>query len=57
VDRIATAWPDGDERDVYAYFNNDPTGAAVRDAVTFAGAARRAGLTVTRTPGRRAVRR
>ncbi|MEU6482118.1 DUF72 domain-containing protein [Streptomyces sp. NPDC047017] len=50
ADRIATAWPDG--RDVYAYFNNDPTGAAVRDAVTFAGAARRAGLDPTRTPGR-----
>jgi uncharacterized protein YecE (DUF72 family) len=50
VDRVATAWPQG--RDVYVYFNNDPTGAAVRDAVVFAGAARRAGLPVTRTPGR-----
>ncbi|MCM3264094.1 MULTISPECIES: DUF72 domain-containing protein [Streptomyces] len=50
VDRIATAWPDGP--DVYVYFNNDPGGAAVRDAVVFARAARRAGLTVTRTPER-----
>ena len=36
--------------DVYVYFNNDPGGAAVRDSVTFAALARRAGLTVTRTP-------
>ncbi|GHD95415.1 DUF72 domain-containing protein [Streptomyces naganishii] len=50
VDRIATAYPDG--ADVFAYFNNDPTGAAVRDAMVFAGAARRAGLAVTRTPRR-----
>ncbi|MFE9308705.1 DUF72 domain-containing protein [Streptomyces sp. NPDC088353] len=48
VDRIATTWPDA--RDVYAYFNNDPTGAAVQDAVVFARAARSAGLAVTRTP-------
>ncbi|MER5917772.1 DUF72 domain-containing protein [Streptomyces sp. NPDC001982] len=48
VDRIATTWSDGE--DVYAYFNNDPGGAAVEDAVTFGGRARRAGLTVTRTP-------
>ncbi|MCS0602043.1 DUF72 domain-containing protein [Streptomyces sp. LP11] len=49
TDRIATTWPDA--ADVYAYFNNDPGGAAVADAVTFARAARRAGLRVTRTPG------
>ncbi|MEU6402664.1 DUF72 domain-containing protein [Streptomyces sp. NPDC046985] len=52
ADRIATAWPSGRDADVYAYFNNDPTGAAVEDAMAFAGAARRAGLTTTRTPGR-----
>ncbi|MEU1197826.1 DUF72 domain-containing protein [Streptomyces sp. NPDC005813] len=46
--RIADAWPEGHE--VYAYFNNDPNGAAVHDAVAFARAARAAGLTVTRTP-------
>jgi uncharacterized protein YecE (DUF72 family) len=48
--RIADTWPDG--RDVYAYFNNDPTGAAVRDAAVFARLATKAGLTVTRTPDR-----
>ncbi|MER5788160.1 DUF72 domain-containing protein [Streptomyces sp. NPDC001980] len=48
IDRIATAYPR--TADVYAYFNNDPGGAAVRDAVAFGKAADRAGLTVTRTP-------
>ncbi|OIJ90798.1 histidine kinase [Streptomyces sp. MUSC 14] len=48
VDRVATTWSDA--RDVYAYFNNDPGGAAVADAVTFGRTARRAGLTVTRVP-------
>ncbi|RPF32361.1 DUF72 domain-containing protein [Streptomyces sp. TLI_185] len=48
VDRIATTWSDA--RDVYAYFNNDPGGAAVKDAVTFGRTATRAELTVTRTP-------
>ncbi|MEU0440654.1 DUF72 domain-containing protein [Streptomyces sp. NPDC006186] len=48
VDRVATAFTGG--ADVYAYFNNDPGAAAPADAVTFARAARRAGLTVTRTP-------
>jgi uncharacterized protein YecE (DUF72 family) len=32
--RIATAWPPGTR--VYAYFNNDQEGAAVRDAAEFA---------------------
>jgi uncharacterized protein YecE (DUF72 family) len=36
------------DRDVYVYFNNDPGGAAIRDAVTLAGLARRRGLPVTR---------
>jgi uncharacterized protein YecE (DUF72 family) len=48
ADRIQHTWPGG--ADVYVYFNNDQGGAAVRDSVTFAGLARRAGLTVTRTP-------
>lgn len=48
IDRIATTWPDSG--DVYTYFNNDPHGAAVADAVVFGRAARKAGLTVTRTP-------
>jgi uncharacterized protein YecE (DUF72 family) len=34
----------------YVYFNNDPGGAAIVDAVAFAGLARRADLPVTRTP-------
>lgn len=48
VDRIATTW--SDDHDVHTYFNNDPGGAAVEDAVVFGRAATRAGLTVTRTP-------
>ncbi|MEJ1201920.1 MULTISPECIES: DUF72 domain-containing protein [unclassified Streptomyces] len=48
VDRIANTWPD--DHDVYAYFNNDPNGAAVRDATAFARLAQAARLTVTRTP-------
>ncbi|WP_405878784.1 DUF72 domain-containing protein [Streptomyces sp. NBC_01136] len=48
IRRITDAWPDAPE--VYAYFNNDPDAAAVRDAVTFARAATATGLTVTRAP-------
>jgi uncharacterized protein YecE (DUF72 family) len=48
VDRLATTWSDAE--DIYAYFNNDPGGAAVHDAVVLARAATRAGLPVTRTP-------
>ncbi|GHI08836.1 histidine kinase [Streptomyces cellostaticus] len=55
VDRIATTWSKAD--DVYAYFNNDPGGAAVEDAVVFAKAATKADLTVTRTPGTVSARR
>ncbi|WP_344981758.1 DUF72 domain-containing protein [Streptosporangium fragile] len=36
--RVGEAWDD-----VYVYFNNDPGGAAVRDALRFAGFARTAG--------------
>ncbi|MER6139984.1 DUF72 domain-containing protein [Streptomyces sparsogenes] len=46
--RVADAWPEGAE--VYAYFNNDPGGAAVRDAVVFARAVDRLGRRVSRTP-------
>jgi uncharacterized protein YecE (DUF72 family) len=49
LDRVAATWPD--EATVYAYFNNDPGGAAVADSAAFAAACRRAGRTVTRTPG------
>ncbi|MGI5442378.1 DUF72 domain-containing protein [Streptomyces shenzhenensis] len=48
ADRIATTWSSTD--DVYAYFNNDPGGAAVQDATAFAATAARAGLPTTRTP-------
>ncbi|MEV6961626.1 DUF72 domain-containing protein [Streptomyces sp. NPDC051207] len=48
AERIARAWPDGE--DVYAYFNNDPNGAAIQDATAFAGAAQAVGLRPTRTP-------
>ncbi|GAA0417409.1 DUF72 domain-containing protein [Streptomyces luteireticuli] len=47
--RVADTWPG--TATVYAYFNNDPGGAAVADAVVFARAARRAGRDVSRTPG------
>lgn len=40
----------GDDADVYAFFNNDPEGCAVRDARVFAGASERAGLIPTRVP-------
>ncbi len=50
LDRIRGAWPD--EEPVYAYFNNDQNGAAIADSAAFAGLARRAGRTVSRTPDR-----
>ncbi|MGA5204263.1 DUF72 domain-containing protein [Streptomyces variegatus] len=50
LDRIATTWPGGE--DVYAYFNNDPSGAAVEDAMALARTGRSAGLEITRTPER-----
>ncbi|RDI59627.1 DUF72 domain-containing protein [Nocardia pseudobrasiliensis] len=46
--RLTETW-DG-EREVFVYFNNDPGGAAVHDAVVLARLARDAGVTVTRTP-------
>ncbi|MGW2048172.1 DUF72 domain-containing protein [Streptomyces sp. NPDC001858] len=54
LDRIATTWADGG--DVYAYFNNDPGGAAVGDAALFGRTAERAGRTTTRTPHALATR-
>ncbi|MGW1540320.1 DUF72 domain-containing protein [Streptomyces sp. NPDC002309] len=47
--RVTDVFPD--DHDVYLYFNNDPGGAAVEDAVTFAELAGREGRRVTRTPG------
>jgi uncharacterized protein YecE (DUF72 family) len=49
VGRISDTWADGDA--VHVYFNNDPGGAAVRDAARFAGIARAAGRRLSRTPG------
>ncbi|REF37948.1 DUF72 domain-containing protein [Thermasporomyces composti] len=47
IRRIAEAFEDAAE--VFVYFNNDPGGAAVLDAVAFARAANRAGRSVSRT--------
>ncbi|HLL65226.1 MAG TPA: DUF72 domain-containing protein [Micromonosporaceae bacterium] len=49
VGRVADAYPDVA---TYAYFNNDPGGAAVVDAITFGRIAQRRGLLITRTPAR-----
>jgi uncharacterized protein YecE (DUF72 family) len=49
LDRVAAAWPDARPergRDVFVYFNNDPGGAAVRNARTFARMAGNRGLAV-----------
>jgi uncharacterized protein YecE (DUF72 family) len=47
AERAAAVWPDG--TDVFAYFNNDQTGAALHDAAAFASVLRRAGRQVTAT--------
>ncbi|MBO4271595.1 DUF72 domain-containing protein [Microbispora triticiradicis] len=48
--RALHSWADrlGDVPDAYVYFNNDPGGAAVRNAVTFAEIVRARGREVTR---------
>jgi uncharacterized protein YecE (DUF72 family) len=46
--RVREIW--GPAGQVFAFFNNDPGGAAVRDAVAFAGACADAGLRVSRVP-------
>jgi uncharacterized protein YecE (DUF72 family) len=51
AERLATLWSPND--DVFAYFNNDHGGCAVRDAHRFALAASHAGLTATRVPNAR----
>lgn len=48
VAQLLETW--GDEGDVYVYTNNDPGGAALRDAVTLARLVRERGRTATRTP-------
>ncbi|MCZ2817630.1 DUF72 domain-containing protein [Modestobacter sp. VKM Ac-2984] len=47
AERVQDTYADDD---VLTYFNNDPGGAATRDAVTFADAVRAAGGTHTRVP-------
>ncbi|MFK3980660.1 DUF72 domain-containing protein [Micromonospora sp. NPDC050397] len=49
LDRIVAAYGGSDP--VYVYFNNDPGGAALVDAVALARIARRRGVAVSRTPG------
>ena len=46
--RLAETWDDGEV--VYAYTNNDPGGAALRDAVTLARLLREQGRSPTRVP-------
>ncbi len=44
LDRITDAWPD--KADVFVYFNNDPSGAAIHDARALIGRAERVGRAV-----------
>ena len=48
VARIADTWSRG--ADVFAYFNNDTAGHAIRDAIVFAELAEASGLRPTRVP-------
>jgi uncharacterized protein YecE (DUF72 family) len=48
LDRLTAAFGAGTP--TYVYFNNDPNGAALVDAVAFAGLCHRRGRPVTRTP-------
>jgi uncharacterized protein YecE (DUF72 family) len=52
--RIAGLW--SRDEDVYAFFNNDPRGCAIRDACVFAEEADKAGLEPTRVPARNEVK-
>lgn len=49
LDRLAAAYA-LDRESVYVYFNNDPGGAAIRDAAALAAQAERRGLSITRHP-------
>ncbi|MBY8862414.1 DUF72 domain-containing protein [Nocardia sp. CA2R105] len=48
VHRLGDIWDV--DRDIYVYFNNDPDGAAIHNAIRFAAVVRSAGWPVTRTP-------
>jgi uncharacterized protein YecE (DUF72 family) len=53
AERLAEMWPES--ATIYVYFNNDGRGCAVRDALRFAKAVEKAGLTPTRVPRAREV--
>ncbi len=48
AERITRLW--GPAEDVFCYFNNDPRGCAIRDAIVFSRLLRRAGHPTTRVP-------
>ncbi len=50
LDRVASAFPAREETPVYVYFNNDPGGAAIRDAAALGAAAEHRAMPVTRHP-------
>ncbi len=52
--RVAALW--GTDPDAYAYFNNDPSGCAPRDAARFGALARLARASTSRVPDARSVR-
>jgi uncharacterized protein YecE (DUF72 family) len=52
VDTVTTTFP-ADDDDVFVYFNNDPGGAALVDAITFAGQIASRARAVTRVPATR----
>ncbi len=52
ADTICEVLPD-DASDIYVYFNNDPGGAALEDAITFAQQLEARGRTVSRVPAER----
>jgi uncharacterized protein YecE (DUF72 family) len=52
ADTVTSTYP-ADGEDVFVYFNNDPGGAALVDAITFAGQVAGRGRAVTRVPATR----
>jgi uncharacterized protein YecE (DUF72 family) len=50
LDRVDEAFPARERKPVYVYFNNDPGGAAIRDATALGEAAERRGTPVSRHP-------
>jgi uncharacterized protein YecE (DUF72 family) len=54
VERLAETWSPND--DLYVFFNNDPRGCAIRDAIVFADLMGKAGYDVTRVPQRSEIK-